>query len=116
MKPPRRRFLRLAAGAAALPAVSRFALAQGYPSRPITLGVPFPPGGTTDVVGRIMGKRIAELLGQSVMIENVTGSGNLGVGRGGRGARAAPNGYTLCIGQTARTSSMALRTPVRLAE
>jgi tripartite-type tricarboxylate transporter receptor subunit TctC len=63
------------------------------------LVVPFPPGGTTDVVGRIMAKRMAELLGQSVIVENVTGAGgNIGVGRV---VRAAPNGYTLCIGQSA---------------
>jgi hypothetical protein len=71
MKLPRRRFLHLAAGAAALPAVSRIASAQAYPSRPITLVVPFPPGGPTDLLGRMVGERLRLSFGQSVVIENV---------------------------------------------
>jgi tripartite-type tricarboxylate transporter receptor subunit TctC len=58
MRLPRRRFLHLAAGAAVLPAASHIALAQTYPSRPITMIVAFPPGGPTDVVGRIMAERM----------------------------------------------------------
>ena len=97
MKLPRRQFLHLAAGAAALPAVSRAATAQAYPSRPITMIVPFAAGGPTDVVGRIMAERLRASLGQTVVIENVTGAGgSIAVGRV---ARAASDGYTLGIGQ-----------------
>jgi tripartite-type tricarboxylate transporter receptor subunit TctC len=96
MKLPRRRFLHLAVGAAALPAVSRIASAQAYPSRPITLVVPFPPGGPTDLLGRMVGERLRLSFGQSVVIENVVGAnGSIGVGRV---ARAAPDGYTLVLG------------------
>ena len=71
--------------------------AQTYPSRQITLVVPFPPGGSTDVVGRILAERMRPLLGQPVVIENVGGAGgSIGVGRV---ARAAPDGYTIDIGQ-----------------
>jgi tripartite-type tricarboxylate transporter receptor subunit TctC len=96
MKLLRRRFLYLATGAAALPAGSRFAWAQAYPSRPITIVVPFPAGGALDVFGRILAERMRASLAQNVIIENVAGaSGGLGVGRV---ARAAPDGYTLVIG------------------
>jgi tripartite-type tricarboxylate transporter receptor subunit TctC len=71
--------------------------AQTYPSRPITLVVPFPPGGSTDAAARIMAERMRIPLGQSVVIENVGGAGgSIGVGRV---ARAAPDGYTFDIGQ-----------------
>jgi tripartite-type tricarboxylate transporter receptor subunit TctC len=71
--------------------------AQGYPSRPITLVVPFPPGGSTDAAARIMAERMRSPLGQSIVIENVGGAGgSIGVGRV---ARAAPDGYTFDIGQ-----------------
>jgi tripartite-type tricarboxylate transporter receptor subunit TctC len=97
MKLPRRRFLHLAAGAAALPALSPMARAQTYPSRPITVVVPFPAGGSTDAVGRIVAERMRVSLGQAVVIENVGGAGgSIGVGRV---ARATPDGYTLDIGQ-----------------
>ena len=73
------------------------AQAQTYPSRPITLVVPFPPGGSTDAAARIMAERMRASLGQSVVIENVGGAGgSIGVGRV---ARAAPDGYTFDIGQ-----------------
>ena len=73
------------------------ACAQTYPSRPITMVVPFPAGGPSDVVPRILGERIHARLGQSIVIENVAGAGgNIGVGRL---ARAAPDGYTIGIGQ-----------------
>ena len=73
------------------------ATAQVYPSRPITMVVPFPPGGSTDVLGRILAERMKVSLGQSVIIENVGGAaGVLGVGRV---ARAAPDGYTIDVGQ-----------------
>ncbi len=71
--------------------------AQGYPTRPITMVVPFPPGGSTDVVGRIIVQRMKTSLGQSVIIENVGGAGgSIGVGRV---ARATPDGYTIDLGQ-----------------
>ena len=94
---PRRRFLHLAAGGAALSALSPMARAQTYPSRPITVVVPFPAGGSTDAVGRIVAERMRVSLGQPVVIENVGGAGgSIGVGRV---ARATPDGYTLDIGQ-----------------
>src|SRR5436190_18697681 len=93
----RRRFLQLAASALALPAAPRIAQAQTYPTRAITLVVPFPPGGSTDVAGRILADRMAAVLGQAVIIENVGGAGgSIGVGRV---ARAVPDGYTIDIGQ-----------------
>jgi len=92
----RRKFLHLAAGAAALPAVSRAARAQAYPSRPITMMVPFPPGGLTDVVGRLIAEGMRTALGQTIIIENVGGAtGSIGTGRV---ARAAPDGYTITVG------------------
>ena len=82
MEIPRRRFLHLAAGAAALPAVSRIAQAQSYPTRPITMIVAFPAGGGADAIGRILAERMRASLGQPVVIENVTGAGGtIGVGR-----------------------------------
>jgi tripartite-type tricarboxylate transporter receptor subunit TctC len=71
--------------------------ADNFPSRTITLIVPFPPGGSTDVAGRILAQRMGEVLGQAVIVENVGGAGgSIGVGRL---ARAAPDGYTIDIGQ-----------------
>jgi len=98
MKLPRRQFLHLAASAAALPAVSHIARAQTYPMRPITIVVPFPAGGSTDVLSRIVAERMRVPLGQPVIIENVGGGANGSIGVG-RVARAAPDGYTLGIGQ-----------------
>jgi tripartite-type tricarboxylate transporter receptor subunit TctC len=92
----RRQFLRLTAGATLLPAVPRLARAQSYPSRPITMIVPFPAGGATDVIARIMAERMREPLGQPIIIENIGGAdGSIGVGRT---ARARPDGYTICLG------------------
>ncbi len=83
--------------ALALTFAATAALAQPYPSRPITLIVPFPPGGSTDTVARIMAERMRPILGQPVIIENVGGAGgSIAVGRV---ARAAPDGYTIDIGQ-----------------
>src|SRR5258707_7545247 len=96
MKFPRRRFLHLAAGAAAIPVVSRIAGAQTYPTRPITIIVPYPAGGGADSVLRVMAERMRTLLDQPIVIENLSGAtGSLGVGRV---ARAAPDGYTVGIG------------------
>src|SRR5947207_2784576 len=95
LKLPRRRFLHLAAGAAALPVVSRIARAQAYPTRPITMVVPFPAGGSTDVLARIMVERMRGPLGQPIVIENIGGAdGSVGLGRI---ARAQPDGYTICL-------------------
>jgi tripartite-type tricarboxylate transporter receptor subunit TctC len=96
MKLPRRQVLQLAASAAALPVVSRIARAQTYPSRPLTMIVPYPAGGPTDTIARLLGERMRASLGQPMIIENVAGAGgNIGVGRV---ARAAGDGYTLGIG------------------
>jgi tripartite-type tricarboxylate transporter receptor subunit TctC len=75
MKLPRRRFLHLAAGAVALPAVSRVAWAQTYPSRPVRIIVGFPAAGTTDIAARIIGQWLSERLGQQFIIENRPGAG-----------------------------------------
>ena len=75
MKLPRRQFVHLAAGAAALPVVSRIALAQGYPTRPVRIIVPFAAGGGADFLARIVGQWLAERLGRPFLIENRTGAG-----------------------------------------
>ena len=96
MKLPRRKFLHLAAGAAALPAVSPIAGAQAYPARPITMIVPFAAGGPVDTIAQILIERMRTSLGQTIIIENVVGAGgSIGTGRV---ARAAPDGYTAAIG------------------
>ncbi len=97
MNPPRRRLLKLAASAAALPVLAHKAAAQAYPSRPITVIVPASAGGPTDAIGRILAERMGALLGQTIVIDNVSGaSGSIGVGKV---AQAQPDGYTLGIGQ-----------------
>jgi tripartite-type tricarboxylate transporter receptor subunit TctC len=91
MKLPRRKFLHLAAGA--LPAVSRFAWAQGYPSRPVRIIVGFPAGGTADITVRLVGQWLSERIGQSLVIENRAGAGsNIATEAV---VRATPDGYTL---------------------
>jgi tripartite-type tricarboxylate transporter receptor subunit TctC len=96
MKFPRRHFLHLAAGAAALPAVSRIARAQAYPTRPITMIIPFAAGGPVDLLARIMAEGMRPSLEQPVIVENVAGAnGSIGVGRA---ARARPDGYTIDLG------------------
>lgn len=97
MKLPRRQFLQLAAGAAALPAVSRMARAQAYPTRLIRLVIPFPPGGAFDAVGRPWADKMKPLLG-TVVVENIGGAGaSLGAAAV---ARAQPDGYTILLGGT----------------
>ena len=110
MKLPRRNFLRLAAGAAALPALSRIARAQTYPVRPITMIVPFAAGGPNDGIARIMAERM-----RVVLIENVDGAaGSIGTGRA---ARAAPDGYTISIGYWGtHVATRHLRTRLRCRE
>ena len=97
MKLPCRQFLHLAAGAAALPAVSRIARAQAYPTRPIRLVIPFPPGGAFDAVGRPWADKMKPLVG-TVVVENIGGGGSsLGAAAV---ARARPDGYTILLGGT----------------
>jgi tripartite-type tricarboxylate transporter receptor subunit TctC len=96
MKLPRRTFLQFAGVAVAAPAFSRVAAAQTYPTRPITMIVPFPPGGQTDAVARVLAERMRGVLGQAIIIENVSGAGgSIGTGRA---ARARPDGYTIDLG------------------
>src|SRR5262249_19726156 len=78
-------------------ACGQIANAQTYPTRPITMNVPFAAGGPTDTIARVIAQRMSITLGQSIIIENVTGAdGTIGVGRA---ARAAPDGYMLSVGQ-----------------
>jgi tripartite-type tricarboxylate transporter receptor subunit TctC len=95
MKFPRRRVLQIAASAAAVPTLSRFALAQAYPNRPVHLIAPFPPGGVVDLFARLIGQLLSERLGQQFVIENRPGAGgNLGTEFV---VHAAPDGYTLLM-------------------
>jgi tripartite-type tricarboxylate transporter receptor subunit TctC len=95
MKIPRRQFLHLAAGAAAIPAVSRSAWTQTYPSRPVRIIVPFAPGGSTDIVTRLVAQRLSERLGQQFIVENRPGGGS---NTGTEAAVNAPaDGYTLVM-------------------
>src|SRR5262245_61186373 len=91
----RRRFLQLAAGAAALPALARPASAQSYPTRAVRIIVPYSPAGPTDVFSRLMAQKLSEQLGQQFFVENLPGAGgNIGMGRA---AKAAPDGYTVVM-------------------
>jgi tripartite-type tricarboxylate transporter receptor subunit TctC len=95
MKLPRRQFLHLAAGAAALPAVTRIAWAQAYPSRPVRLIVPVAPAGATDITARLIGQWLSERLGQPIIIENRPGAGtNIATEMV---VRAPADGYTLLM-------------------
>jgi tripartite-type tricarboxylate transporter receptor subunit TctC len=106
MKFPRRQFLHLAAGAAALPAVSRVARAQAYPARPVRLILGYAPGNAPDIVARLTGQWLSERLGQQFIIENRTGAGsNIGTEAV---VRAAPDGYTLLYVTTANAVSATL--------
>ena len=106
MKLPRRKFLHLAAGAAALPIVSRTARAQTYPARPVHLIVGFAAGGAADVYTRITSQWLAERLGQQIVVENRTGAGsNIATEAV---ARASPDGYTLLTCTTANAVNASL--------
>ncbi len=95
MKLPRRRFLHLAAGAVALPAVSSIARAQAYPSRPVRIVVGFPPGGPADILARLISPSLSERLGQTFIIENRPGAaGNIGTEAV---VRSPADGYTLLL-------------------
>ena len=106
MKLPRRRILRLAAGAAALPALSRIARAQAYPSRPVRIVVGFPAGGALDTLARLMGQWLSERLGKPFVIENRPGAGsNIATEAV---VRALPDGYTLLLVGPTQVMNVAL--------
>jgi tripartite-type tricarboxylate transporter receptor subunit TctC len=95
MRLPRRQFLHLAAGFAALPTLSDIARAQSYPTRPVRVIVPYSPGGPTDVCARFIAQKLSDVLGKQFYVENVAGAGgNIGTGQA---ARAAADGYTILI-------------------
>jgi tripartite-type tricarboxylate transporter receptor subunit TctC len=109
--PDRRQFLHLAAGAAALPAVSRIAVAQNYPTRPVRIIVAFAPSGTTDIFARLAAQKLTENLGKQFYVENIPGaSGNIGTGQA---ARATSDGYTILFAFSSHVVNPALfdRTP-----
>src|SRR5262245_4586546 len=95
MKLPRRTFLHLCAGATALPAISRIARAQAYPTRPVRIIVGFPPGGGSDILARLMGQWLSERLNQAFVVENRPGAAsNIATEAV---VRAPPDGYTLLL-------------------
>jgi tripartite-type tricarboxylate transporter receptor subunit TctC len=106
MKLPRRQFLHLAAGAAALPAVSRVSRAQAYPTRPVRIIVGFPAGGAADIGARLIGQHLSDRLGQPFVVENRPGAGgNLGTEAV---IRTAADGYTLLIVNNSHTINATL--------
>ena len=108
MKLPRRNFLHLAAGAAALPAISRIAWAQAYPTRPVRIIVGFAPGGGADIITRLIGQWLSERLGQQFIIENRPGGGtNIGTEAV---VRAPADGYTLLMVGTTQAINATLYT------
>jgi tripartite-type tricarboxylate transporter receptor subunit TctC len=106
MKLPRRNFLHLAAGVAALPAVSRMSWAQAYPTRPVRWIVGFAAGGGTDIVARLTGQWLSERLGQQFIIENRPGAGN-NIGTEAV-VNAAPDGYTILLANVSNAINAAL--------
>jgi tripartite-type tricarboxylate transporter receptor subunit TctC len=106
MKLPRRKFLHLAAGAAALPTASRFAWSEAYPARPVRIVVGYPPGGVTDIVARLIAPWLSERLGQSFVVENRPGaSSNVATEAV---VRASPDGYTLLLVSSANAANVTL--------
>src|SRR6516162_3195369 len=106
VKLPRRKFLLLAAGAVALPAVSRIAKAQAYPTRPVRMIVGFGPGGATDIIARIVAQQLSQRLGQTFVVENRPGAGtNLATEAV---VRSAPDGYTLLVATSSNTINATL--------
>ncbi len=106
MKLPRRSFLQLAVGAAALPAVSRITWAQAYPSRPVRIIVPAAPSGAFDIMARLIGRWLSERLGQPFVIDNRPGAAaNIGTEAA---VRAPADGYTLLIVGTTQATNAAL--------
>ena len=101
MKLPRRQFLHLAVGAAALPDVSRFAWAQTYPARPVQIIVGYPPGGATDAIARLIAQQLSERLGQQFIVEHRAGAGGT-IGTEAT-VRARADGYTLLLASTGNT-------------
>src|SRR5215472_3088435 len=95
MKLPRRQFLHLAGGAAVLPAISRFAWAQGYPSRPVRIIVGFPGGSASDTTARLIGQSLSERLGQPFVVENRPGAASNIAAEAV--VRAPPDGHTLLL-------------------
>jgi tripartite-type tricarboxylate transporter receptor subunit TctC len=111
VKLPRRRFLQLAAGTAALPALSDLAVAQSYPSRPVRIVVGYPAGGVSDILARMVGQALSERLGQPFLVENRPGAGsNIATEFV---ARAPPDGYTLLLVGVANAINVTLYPDIR---
>jgi tripartite-type tricarboxylate transporter receptor subunit TctC len=110
MKIDRREFLHLAAGAITLPAVSRIARAQTYPSRPVRMIVPFAAGGPTDTFARLIAQLLSDRLGKQFYVENITGAGgNTGIGQA---AKANPDGNTILIAYSSYVTNPTLYTKI----
>lgn len=106
MRLARRTFLRLAASAAAVPALSQGAIGQAYPARPVRVIVPFSPGGPTDVCARLIAQKLGDQLGKQFFVENIAGAGgNIGTGQA---AKATPDGYTILIAVNSHVINPAL--------
>ena len=113
MKLPRRQFLRLAAGAVALPAMSRITAAQSYPTRPVHLVVGYPPGGAPDIVSRLIAEWLSERLGQQFIVDNRAGAGsNIGTEIV---AKAPPDGYMLFMAVSTNAVNATLYTDLNFS-